>query len=842
MNFRPRALPVVPVDEDAFCIDQGESSLESVRVAAVLGILAFVAFAFVDSFIAPDRLHLLLQVRAGVIAVLLGALAATYLIGPMVLARGWGLALSTFVCLWIGGGVISVTALVGGASSNYHEALLLTFFGFAALPLPWRGYHAAVTFGSTVFVYDVVMLGLGLTGTTAQWLTVNAVLWFAVIVGSAITWHAGNLRRQEFVTRNQLAAANFKLQALDSAKTAFFTNMSHELRTPLTLVLAPLESMAEEPGALSPSQDEQLSLARRSALRLLRLVDDLLVLSRIEGSALRLYKSSFDMEALVRKLTEEAATLAKRKRIDVRFEAASSGGAASGADGEPGVRVRGDEEQIERVLLNLLANALKFTPANGSVVVSVERAGEMVSVSVSDSGPGIPVEERERVFDRFHQVEGGYGRGLGGTGIGLSLARELVNLHDGHIFADVNSTGGTVICFTLPLGAGIPGDALPIRQEVNIGLPEWHEQIRRGDEYRLLGLDDATERRLGRRQQRDSSRATVLVIEDNADMVRFLAGVLSSSYTVVAAADGQAGMRLAHERRPDLIVTDLTMPGISGLELLSQLREDPMTRGIPIVLLTARGSVEERMQGQALGADAYLTKPFQVAELLMVLRGLLRNHDDRETMRAAWSDEELDAIVIGVIETIGRPAIQVLLDASDTASVARLQQGLAALGDLVPDAPGTAREDVVVCDCSALAREAVAALGAAGARVDLDISARRNVQVVPRRVVRALVEVLDNALRASPPGRSVALVVSDEGEASVRFVVRDEGPGVLASVREHIFQAFYSSTGRAGLGLTLARRLIRSQGGTFALDGEDRPFGASFSIRLSGVTPAGRPS
>ncbi len=836
MNLRPRALPVVSVDEDAFCEDQGESALESVRVASVLGILAFVTFAFVDTFIAPGQLQLLFEVRAGVIAVLLGVLAATFLSGPTILARGWVVPLSTFVCVWIGVGVISVTALVGGAASTYHEALLLTFFGFAALPLPWRGYHAAVTFGSLVLAYDFVMLAFGLKGSTPQWLTANAVLWFAVVVGSAITWHAGNLRRQEFLTRNQLADANFKLQALDSAKTAFFTNMSHELRTPLTLVLAPLESMAEEPGALTPSQDEQLALARRSALRLLRLVDDLLVLSRIEGSALRLYKSSFDIEALARKLTEEAATLAKRKRIDVRFEAPKA------ADDEPALRIRGDEEQIERVVLNLLANALKFTPVNGVVVVSVVRAGANVEVSVSDTGPGIPAAERERVFDRFHQAEGGVGRGLGGTGIGLSLARELVNLHEGQIVAEATNTGGTLIRFTLPIGVGAAGDELPIRQEVNIGLPEWHEQIRRGDEYRLLGLDDATERRMGRRQQRDSSRATVLVIEDNTDMVRFLAGVLSSSYTVVAAADGQTGLRLAHERRPDLIVTDLTMPGISGLELLTQLREDAMTRGIPIVLLTARSSVEERMQGQALGADAYLTKPFQVAELLMVLRGLLRNHDDRETMRAAWSDEELDAIVVGVLQTVGRPANRVLSDASDTASVALLQQALVALADLVPDAPGNPKEVAVACDCNALAREAVAALGAAGSRVDLDVSARRTVHVVPRRVVRALVEVLDNALRASPSGRSVSLAVVDEGEATVRFVVRDEGPGVLASARDHIFQAFYSSTGRPGLGLTLARRLIRSQGGSFALDGEDRPFGASFSIRLSGVASAGRPA
>lgn len=812
--------------ELAFRRDQADASLQSVRVASLLGILAFVAFAFVDPFIAPLGLSLLLKVRTVVVLILVMVFASTFSAGATRWAREAVMAVSIATCLWIGGGVIVVTALVGGAATNYHEALLLTFFAFSAFPLPWRWPHSLATYGVTVAAYDIVMIALDLRGSTAQWLTVNAVLWFAVIIASAITWHAGNLRRQEFSTRAQLGAANVQLQALDAAKTAFFTNISHELRTPLTLVLAPLESLLEQAKDFSPAQDEQLSLARRSALRLLRLVDDLLMLSRIEGAALRLYASTFDLRVLVRKLTEEAGALGSRKRMAVEFVAPD----------QP-VTIRGDEEQIERVMLNLLANALKFTPPGGLVRVTVEQHAGAVSVAVADTGPGIPDAQREQVFERFHQVEQSEGRRVGGTGIGLSLARELILLHGGEIHAEPNPGGGSILRFTLPTGQAGQNDSLPVKREVNVGMPEWHEQIRRGDEYRLLGLDEATERRLGRRRVQEGGRGTILVIEDNADMVRFLAGVLGSEFTVLAASDGRTGLRLAGERRPDLILSDVMMPGMTGWEVVAHLREDPQTRGIPIVLLTARGTPEDRMHGHAEGADAYLTKPFQVTELLTVIRGLLRNQDDRETLGAARTEEALEGLIGGVLATVGTPAQELLADPQDALAADRLRGALGSLAALLPDASAVRQR----IELAVLVRSAMKQLGPEASRIDADIGATRTVFVQVDSMERAIVELLRNALRASPRERQVRLEARDEGSGSVRLAVRDDGPGVPAAARDRVFQPFYSSTGRAGLGLTLARRVVRAHGGTLALDAEERPVGASFSLRLpTGDTPERR--
>lgn len=812
-------------DEAAFRADQTEASLQSVRLAALLGMLAFIAFALVDPFFATDGVEALLVVRAGLVAVLITVLPLTSVFGAGVRQGPWLLVLSVGTCLFIGFGVIAVTALAGGAAANYHEALLITFFGFSALRLPWKWPLSLATYAVIVVAYDLVMAALDLRGQPAQWLTVNTVLWFSVVVASAITWLTGTGRRQEFMGRTQLAAANARLQELDSAKTAFFTNISHELRTPLTLVLAPLESVLEGGDALSPAQEDQLRLARRSALRLLRLVDDLLVLSRIEGDALRLYTHTFSLRDLVRKLTEEAATLAARTGVTVTFAA------GEGAD----VRVHADEEQIERVVLNLLANALKFTPPDGSITVGLTSGPQGVEVSVADTGPGIPEAHLERVFERFYQVDSSSGRRVGGTGIGLSLARNLIQLHGGEMRAAPNPGGGAIVRFRLPaVRERFAVEPVPVKEELPVGLTEWHNRIRRGDDYRLIGLDDAVELRVSRQAGGDGRRATILLIEDNADMVRFVSGVLGGSYAVIDAPDGQAGLRLAFERRPDLIVSDVMMPGLTGWEVLARLRADEHTRSIPVVMLTARGAPEDRMLGQAQGADAYLTKPFQVAELRAVIRGLLRNHDDREALSQARTDAELDAMVAGLLATIGRPGARLIADPADRAAADALAHGLSVLASFVPASDADAAR--VEADVHPTVRAVVEGIG--DPRVTVDAGATHAVAFAPERLSRALAELVDNALRAGPDHTAVVLRTRNTPDGGVGITVEDAGPGVPGAARDLIFQPFYSTHGRLGLGLTLARRLVRDEGGALALDTDDRPSGARFSIRLGGPRSA----
>ena len=789
-----------PGAEAAFLADQQPTAQRSLRVASGLGVVAFLVFVPVDQAIAPESMPALLSARFGIIAAL-GLLAAL----SRRLRQPRQVLVASLAAAWtIGLGVIAVSALVGGATSGYHEALLLTFLGFAALPLTWRWQHAAVTFGGLVLIYDLVMIRLGLTGPMAVWITGNVVLWLGALVAGVIGWHAAAGRRREHGVRLELATAHQRLLALDAAKTTFFNNVSHELRTPLTLVLAPLEALLEaaqdEPGARGAAAVEHLSLARRSALRLLRLVDDLLVLSRIDGEALCLHRGPVELRALVERLAEEAAPLARRKRIRIQTLGATS------------LPLVADPDQLERVVLNLLANALRFTPKDGQITLRFTGSADAAQLAVEDTGPGVPEADRERIFNRF--VGSGAAPQGSGAGIGLALARELAELHGGQLWAEATLGGGARLVLRLPLGD--PSTPAPpiTAQDGAQGLPEWHEKIRRGDDYRLLHLDDATERRLGRRRGRGRAgeRTTVLVIEDNPDMVRFLSGVLSGEYDVLAAMDGETGLKLAQERSPKLIICDVTMPGLSGYEVLTALRARPETAATPFILLTALSEAEHRLRAHAGGATATLSKPFQVQELLGVVRSQLLHEDAHARQRTAEDAAQLERVVSW------------LRTKSPTPSTAEERRQLT----LLSAAPEGHPEPLELTELVGAALEAV---GAEASRVMVAPLGDRRALVSGSVAAAALAELIDNALRATPPSMAIYITVENTHQQVILYV-RDEGPGVAQAEQGRLFSPFYSTTGRAGLGLCLAARAARAQGGAVALRPDERPHGATFTLSL----------
>lgn len=784
--------------EEAFLADQQPTAQRSLRLASGLGIIAFLVFIPVDQAIAPGSMPALLCARFGIIAAL-GLLA---LLSPRLRAPRQVLVASLAAAWTIGLGVITVSALVGSATSSYHEALLLTFLGFAALPLTWRWTHAAATFGGLVLSYDLVMIRLGLTGPVPVWITVNVVLWLGALVAGVIGAHAAAGRRREHAGRLELAAAHQRLLALDAAKTTFFNNISHELRTPLTLVLAPLEALLEaahaEPGARGAAAVEQLNLARRSALRLLHLVDDLLVLSRIDGEALRLHRGPVELRALVERLAEEAAPLARRKRILIQTV------------GAPRLALVADPDQVERVVLNLLANALRFTPRDGQITLRLTEGPHAAELAVEDTGPGVPEADRERIFNRFEGA-GGAPHGAG-AGIGLALARELAELHGGQLWAEAATSGGARLVLRLPFGdPSAPASAITAHDGAQ-GLPEWHEKIRRGDDYRLLQLDDATERRLGRRRGRAGERPTLLVIEDNPDMVRFLSGVLSGEYDVLAAIDGEAGLKLARERSPKLILCDVMMPGLNGYEVLAALRGRPETAATPVVLLTAQSEAEHRRRAHAGGATAILSKPFQVQELLDVVRSQLLHEDAHARQRSAEDTAQLERVVRWLRSRSPAPT---------TAEERRLHALLSAAPEGHPE-PLSLHE---------LVGAALEAVGPAAGRVMVGPIGDRRALASRPAAAAALAELLDNALRASPPEMAIHLTVENIDQQVV-LVVRDEGPGVAPAKQGRLFSPFYSTTGRAGLGLCLASRAARAQGGGVGLRPDERPHGATFTLSL----------
>jgi signal transduction histidine kinase/DNA-binding response OmpR family regulator len=408
-----------------------------------------------------------------------------------------------------------------------------------------------------------------------------------------------------------------KLKELDAAKSRFFANISHEFRTPLTLTLGPLRDVqAGLYGAIPPGAAAEIDLAIRNANSQLELVDQLLALARLDAGQPEFRPRDGRLDECVRHAAAPFESLARRQRTRLEVDL-------------PNEAVHGvfDEEKLERVIGNLLGNALKFTPPGGAVTLRLRRtAGEWATIDVEDTGPGIPPEDLPHVFERFYR--GGQAWGLvPGTGIGLALAKEYVDLHGGQIRAEGRAGGGTRVTVRLPVTAAPEEPLLAEAREGQAPGLAWATSATEA-EASPQGAEAHVEEPTG------TSRPTVLVVEDHADMRRYLGKHLTPHYQVVEATRGDAALAQIGAEIPDVIVSDVMMPGLDGYGLCRAVKANPDTDFIPVILLTAKAGTQSRLEGLEGGADDYLTKPFEPAELLARIRNLLLA---RERLKARFA-------------------------------------------------------------------------------------------------------------------------------------------------------------------------------------------------------------
>jgi len=460
------------------------------------------------------------------------------------------------------------------------------------------------------------------------------------------------------------------LAAIDRAKTAFFSNVSHEFRTPLTLMLGPLEEALQADG-LAPAQRARLEIANRNAQRLLRLVNSLLDFSRIEAGRIEAGFVATGLAPLTADLASNFRAACERAGIDLEIDCPPLPGA-----------VFVDPAMWETIVLNLLSNAFKFTLA-GSIRVTLREAGGMAELQVADTGVGIPAADLDRVFERFHRVEGQAGRSVEGTGIGLSLVRELVQLHGGSIGVASTQGEGTVFTLRLPFGAAhLPphqlasGAAQPAGEAVPAAAQRYVDEA--------LGWlpDDVpapapapASAPAGDGAGLSPRRGRVVLADDNADMRAYIRRVLEEGgHEVRAFGNGREALEAVRTAAqggslPDLVLSDVMMPGLDGFGLLAALRADPATSGVPMFLLSARAGEEARLEGLQAGADDYLVKPFGARELRARVDGaigLARQRRDAaareqalrlevETARdkAALADSQVHAAALFEQTTVG---------------------------------------------------------------------------------------------------------------------------------------------------------------------------------------------
>jgi signal transduction histidine kinase/DNA-binding response OmpR family regulator len=402
------------------------------------------------------------------------------------------------------------------------------------------------------------------------------------------------------ITQAELSNTVRLLRTMQQVQNRFFTNISHEFRTPLTLILGPVKEIADRMD--DEKTREELRIVHKNAKQLLRLVNQLLDLSRFDSGNMKLQASPYDIIPLFRGFVLSFASYAESKRIVLECNTR-----------EDEMIAYVDQEKMEKIFSNILSNAFKFTPEGGRIEVTMMKNEEHFTVSFKDSGIGIPGEKLPRIFDRFYQVEGHDTPAQQGTGVGLDLTKKLVELHKGTIAVESEEGMGTTFTIALPLGKGhLRRDE--IRETDSVGQPTPSPSIEPKSSEKAVRADPGT---MGERQQ-----ATVLLVEDNADLRNYVKRYLNGEYTVLEALDGEDGWNKSLEHMPDVIVSDVMMPKMDGFELCAKLKSDERTSHIPVVLLTAKATSKDRIEGFEKGADQYLMKPFEVGELRARLKSL----------------------------------------------------------------------------------------------------------------------------------------------------------------------------------------------------------------------------
>lgn len=402
----------------------------------------------------------------------------------------------------------------------------------------------------------------------------------------------------------------------DRMKSRFFANISHEFRTPLTLILGPAEKITPD----SPAEEvqKQMGMIRRNAHRLMNLINQLLDLSKLEAGKLKIKASKSNIVSFVKGIVMSFESLAEGKNISLEVHS-----------DQKVIELYFDKDMMIKILTNLLSNALKFTPEGGAITVTVgEQQSNWISIIVKDSGIGIPDDELLKLFNRFYQVDSSQTREYEGSGLGLALTKELVELHQGKISVKSKVGVGSEFFIELP-----PGKDHLSYDEIIESQPSEHENIFI-DETAFIKKSEIVVGDIGKDLREDKN--LILLVEDNKDVREYIKDTLSGQYNVVEAANGQQGLNKAKEIMPDLIISDIMMPEMDGIEFCRIIKTEILTSHIPVILLTARASHENKIEGLETGADSYLIKPFNSKELFVRIKNLI---DQRKRLKEKFSKD-----------------------------------------------------------------------------------------------------------------------------------------------------------------------------------------------------------
>ncbi len=855
-----------------------EEEANRIKMATVIAIVGYAIYLISDYSVAPDRMREFVAVRV-VACALMAAVGIVSRRRCRSSTRVWSVLLFVIVC----SSITILCIIAGGAKSRYHEPLALIFVYYAGF-MPTSYPIAIVLFPSATALFQLSMVYFGVAGSFADSVQNVSLLTLSSTIGIMFIWGNGKLERREVEAKakeqealrdlarsneslklavDEVNIANLKLRQLDVLKNESFANLSHDFRTPISFVKNTVQAALTYP-SLDEGLRKLMTIAERYCKQSLGMINDLLDLTKLDNGTEPLVRSCFDMCTMVREISAHSVLLTEKRRIKISFMEHE----------QRSVLVLANHKLVERACTNLVSNAIKYTDDGGMIETTVFVNEGKVYVEVQDTGIGIKPENHDRVFGRFVQIKTEGRASRGGVGLGLGYVKSVANTHGGDttISSDGIPGKGSKIGFWLPLPTSTElgaskaltagGDAS--QGDERSGLADWAESESDRNAYRFQGIEDAAEMRVLSRETGNPDALKILIVEDNDNLVKGMESFLAAEYHLRRARNGFEGVALMDRFRPDLVITDVDMPGMGGEEMLRAMRQHAYGGTIPIVVLTAKGLDKDRTRLTAAGADAFLLKGCDIDELKAVLRTKLGRH---VSTRKMVDDERMlafRAASIGIAHEIKNP-LNLLTNYND--QIHRYLDKVMAN----PDAPAWVKELVAKalkaldgsdsnCEraktcCETLRdiskgkeHEMPLSLGsindvAARAVASTDtkhnmivhLRACKSTMMNPSKLEQVIVNLSVNAHQACGDTYTKPIEIStrdsDDGK-HVELIVKDFGPGMSEELKERIFLPFFTTKATGtGIGLHVCRHILASHSGTLTVQSKEGE-GATFTVRL----------
>ncbi|MCG3113210.1 MAG: ATP-binding protein [Candidatus Manganitrophus sp. SB1] len=852
------------------------------KVACILGIVLFPLYGMVDYAIAPQYFLFFMALRTINTFVDLAIFFA--LKSDQFKQYTYIFVYFFFLCLI---SLIQIMVMyTGGHNSPYYAGLNIIILAVGLL-MPMSLKQLLPLYIIIYLTYLIPIIATEPITHFAYFFSNNVfILWTTII--SATGNHLGyRLRFQEFSSRLNLEEANKKLgkaykklKELDTAKSHFFANISHELRTPLTLILAPLETPLREKSKVEVRLEQrQIEMMFQNGLRLLKLINNLLDFAKLDDQKMHLCYSKGNLSTFIKGIVSSLAPLAEKKNIQLSI-----------SDQGERTKFYFDHDKMEKVLLNLIFNAIKFTESEGKINILYELKDGEVFVRISDSGIGIAPADLPKLFNRFSQIDATATRRYEGTGIGLALCKELIELHQGKIWAESEVGRGTMIFFTLPHLTELPTAERSTNAIPQDNLEEdWVRSLHKEAEYADGGILQEPPALPQQATTCGQSRSKILVVEDNPDMLHFIATQLQGEYQIIPARNGAEGLERAKADLPDLILADVMMPIKDGYQLCREVKENLAIRHIPVVLVTAKADLSMKIEGLNQGADDYLTKPFSSEELRARVKSLLnlrtlekeiqiRNQalertlaELRQTQAQLIHSAKMAAMgtlvaglshemnnpltpVIGFAELLlGMPLPKEAHQCADTISreARRCAAVVRSLSDFARKSPPLWQGNDLNSLIHSVLELKASYLRTDNIALELNLDPRLPKTLVDgNQIKQVLLNLINNAHQAvliNEEDRRIR-IVSEQTAGLLRITIGDNGPGIPKEVQSRLFEPFFTTKPEGegtGLGLAISHGIIASHGGKIGFISEEgivTRFWFELPIRTAAFTAPTLPS